>query len=211
MEIDKNLKLQNEGCYSELLNEEDQKILKQIITNYEFDVNSACHTGFQNDYTHNSNYNDLSKLKYQAIENKVWQFWFFKASPIIGDDNFNFIKLIGKKILNKLYPNDIIEKYSDINQINFTLFDYDCFIKNHQDGYSKNALCNILFYLNKDYKDGFGGELVINNEHIIKPEFGRIGVIDFYYSNPEHKVNKILSTKFHRKAFLASIPIKVVN
>jgi Rps23 Pro-64 3,4-dihydroxylase Tpa1-like proline 4-hydroxylase len=85
------------------------------------------------------------------------------------------------------------------------MYNKQCYINPHQDGLNKNKLCNILLYLNEDYKDGYGGELVINNNVVIKPEFGTLAVLDFTTINPNHSVTEVLDDKFKRFSIVASI------
>ena len=76
------------------------------------------------------------------------------------------------------------------------------FIELHQDGYVEGRLCVILIYLNDDYKEGYGGELVINKSNIVKPEFGNIVILDFTKNNVYHSVNSVLDDNFKRFAFI---------
>ena len=52
------------------------------------------------------------------------------------------------------------------NHIQCTMFNKMCYINPHYDGLNNNKLCNILIYLNDDYKNGYGGELIIKNESL---------------------------------------------
>jgi len=209
MNIEKNNLLKSNGCYTDKLNQEDYNILKNIFINHqEGNFTNACHTGYGNNYSNNTPFKELKSKKIDCLEkNTAWQYWYFDSSIRWEKDEFEWFKNICNKIVVELYPIEVFSKFDQIKHINYTLFDKGCFIKNHRDGGSGAALCNILFYLNENYKEGDGGELVVEKEHIIKPEFGRYGVIDFYYSNPEHQVTPILNETFERKTFLTSIPL----
>lgn len=94
---------------------------------------------------------------------------------------------------------------------NYTLYNKDCFIANHKDGYDNydKRLCVLLLYLNKDWEKGLGGELIIttnDGEKIeIEPTFGNIAILDFRTANLEHEVKKITSDIFNRKALVSFI------
>jgi hypothetical protein len=92
-----------------------------------------------------------------------------------------------------------------------TLYDKDCFIENHKDGEDDEVdrLCVIILYLNKDWKKGMGGELIITDENDTKievtPEFGNFAILDFQNYNLNHEVKKITDDNFHRKALISFI------
>lgn len=102
---------------------------------------------------------------------------------------------------------DSIEKIAE-NTVNFTYFNKDCFIDAHSDGGGRHMLCNILIYLNKDWEEGCGGELVIGNSYTQPPIFGNFAVIDFMDVNPPHSVTPIKSDNFHRYTILTGILFK---
>lgn len=90
-----------------------------------------------------------------------------------------------------------------------SLYNKDCFIENHKDGYDSmdNRLCVIILYLNKDWENGMGGELIITDENgnkiIVEPKFGNFAIFDFTKANLEHEVKKIISETFNRKALIS--------
>ena len=120
--------------------------------------------------------------------------------------------------LSKLYPTQNRRFGNPIFEL--TLYDKDCFIENHKDGDDddKDRLCVVILYLNKDWKKGMGGELIITDEHDnnleITPEFGNFAILDFQNYNLKHEVKKITDDNFHRKALISFIhlaPIKKQN
>jgi Rps23 Pro-64 3,4-dihydroxylase Tpa1-like proline 4-hydroxylase len=62
-------------------------------------------------------------------------------------------------------------------------------------------LCAILVYLNKEYTNGDGGELKVNDK-TIEPIFGDVVIMDYTKNNVEHSVNEVLNDKFKRRAIL---------
>jgi hypothetical protein len=143
---------------------------------------------------------------------KLAQVW-YQAKDVISHtntiSNYCFNKLC------KLYPTQ--NRRFGIPTFQFTLYDKDCFIENHKDGDDddKSRLCVVILYLNKDWKKGMGGELIITDENDNKievtPEFGNFAILDFQNYNLKHEVKKITDDNFHRKALISFIhlaPIK---
>ena len=213
MILEKHLYLKENGCFSDTLIGADLDILKSIYErtlNLEF--TNSCHTGYLSGYSNNLSFNELVEIKNKTLkqnkeETNVMQYWYFNPSIVFTEDEKAFISFICRKIVTDLYPDEVSNLYSNPLHTSLTMFDKGCFIINHADGGSGMNLCNILFYVNNSYKEGYGGELVVNDSIVINPEFGRYAVIDFYYSNPTHRVNEILDDTFQRKAFITSLPI----
>jgi Rps23 Pro-64 3,4-dihydroxylase Tpa1-like proline 4-hydroxylase len=162
---------------------------------------SACHTGIDNDWSHNVSFDELEKIKERGLNsNSIWQFWFFNEnlSSSISPEDTIFLKELSIDIRNIIYPNDVLatDNRNDAN-IELTLYNKGCFVGPHEDGNGGDKLCNLLIYLNEDYEDGFGGEIVING-NTIKPLLGNIAVLDFLYVNPTHSVNTIIKDDFNR-------------
>lgn len=110
--------------------------------------------------------------------------------------NFIYTKIV-KNILNHFYPNlNILHRGHD-----FTLFTKGQKIIEHNDGQNEGRVCVIILYLNKDYKKGFGGELIIDETEICEPTFGKISILDFTKNNIEHEVIAI-KDDFKRFAML---------
>jgi Rps23 Pro-64 3,4-dihydroxylase Tpa1-like proline 4-hydroxylase len=92
---------------------------------------------------------------------------------------------------------------------NMSIYNKGCFIKNHIDGYSgnDNRLCVVILYLNKDWKKGMGGELIVKTEMgdsiEIEPVFGNFTILDFTTANLEHEVKPVLSETPNRRALIS--------
>jgi len=201
-------KLITTGFYEEILPIEDINFLKKIAhLAKNFDYKNAAHTNFKDNYSRNVPFEELEKLKEECAPLKLWQFWY--ATDNI-DKDFNLsneeylqINKIFKRILKKCYPSYMLPDESQKNHIKCTMYNKMCYINPHYDGLDGNKLCNILLYLNEDYKDGYGGELVLNNKTKIIPDLGRIVVIDFSKVNPNHEVTEVLDDTFKRCALQA--------
>ena len=93
---------------------------------------------------------------------KLAQVW-YESTDLLKNSNdiseYCFNKLV------KLYPT-YSNRFSNPN-FQLSIYDKDCFIENHKDGddTDKSRLCVVILYLNKDWKKGMGGELIITDEH----------------------------------------------
>jgi len=153
---------------------------------------------------------NIEKEKIVKNNANLAQIWFQSQ---IENDTF------GLKELNKLVKycdeklkNFYTEKvFTGLPNFQISIYNEDCFIKNHKDGYDSmdNRICVLLLYLNKDWEIGMGGELVItdkdNNKIIVEPKFGNFALLDFTNANLEHEVKKITSKSFFRKALISFV------
>lgn len=75
-------------------------------------------------------------------------------------------------------------------------YDEECHIAKHRDGFNNKRLFVILIYLNKEWEETNGGDLVIytkNNERIsLTPKAPSVCVLDFTQNNLEHEVLKVI-------------------
>ena len=200
-----NTKLITDGYYVHKVNESNLDRLKIVynkIKNIHF--KNAVHTECGNGFTESDNFLFLEELKKEYAPLKRWQYWYLESNLLsyLTKDEVSFLKdNIFVEILNSAYNLDFKPNIS----IDCTMYNKQCYIKPHRDGTNEKRICNILLYLNEDYKDGFGGELVINDDIIIKPEFGTIVVLDFSNVNPMHSVNEVLDDSFKRYALISQV------
>lgn len=209
MNIEKNNFIKENGCYFTELSNDKKIILKEIFDKYKNkEFKYATHTGYLSGYSNDLSYNELEQIKLDAIASgNIWQFWYYNPSLTFTQEEYEFFRTELTEILKEIYPSNVIEQFDIIRHISYTMYNKGCFIANHRDGGNNSSpLCNILIYLNDDYTEDCGGELVVEQNNLIQPKFGNVAFIDFYYNNPEHKVNTILSDVFERKAFITSIP-----
>jgi len=152
-------------------------------------------------------YESLSKCKTKIDnfeKNLKAQSWLYNSS--YKDFKLNpIVEKIYKKILSNLYPEYVNENLyfeNKINSFDLTLYEKNDFIEPHSDGINPERLCVILIYLNDDYQEGFGGELVIEKEVVVPPIFGNVAILDFVNNNPNHSVSIVLDDEFKRFAFI---------
>lgn len=194
------------------------KYFDKILTKFNLKNHSKINTTISSDDKKNEyirlglvlqgEYNSLNR--FEKILNKfkyhTSQCWYF--FPAIENDKLNeIISDIYLKTIYDLYLEDIVNKrnYQQISissGTELTLYTKNNFIEPHEDGYVKNRLCVLLMYLNDDYQDGYGGELVINESTIVKPEFGNIAILDFTKNNIKHEVLRVINDNFKRFAFI---------
>lgn len=98
-------------------------------------------------------------------------------------------------LFNKI-TNQILKDFYDItdnrNPLTITCFQKGDKIESHKDSSDARYVCVILVYLSEDYQDGFGGELLIEDTELVKPEFGRIAILDFTNHNVLHEVKEVV-------------------
>jgi Rps23 Pro-64 3,4-dihydroxylase Tpa1-like proline 4-hydroxylase len=126
------------------------------------------------------------KTKLHEINSTNFQSWLeYNIKP--GDESYDIIQEIYNRIYLDFYDTKLPESFG----CRFTCFEKDDLIVSHRDAYDTSNKCVILIYLNDDYEDGFGGELIIENKEIVKPIFGQISILDFTKHNVIHEVTKI--------------------
>lgn len=139
---------------------------------------------------------DISNLPFDEldlIKKKIIKNYTFETG--YGLDQIWFYKNIeSRKILDFRYK--LYSLFYNINTgncgTNITLYNDDCFLKNHQDSnLSNDRQCAILVYLSTDWDESKGGELVIDNTTSVSPIFGQVAILDFTKHNPYHMVNKV--------------------
>lgn len=118
---------------------------------------------------------------------------------------------ISHAIADKYYSHIFKEDVSRKKEISYTAmriatYDNDCHIAKHRDGFSNKRLFVLLIYLNKEWDESNGGQLVIfdkNNEKISHiPKAPSICVLDFTKNNLEHEVLKVINgTRYTFVAF----------
>jgi Rps23 Pro-64 3,4-dihydroxylase Tpa1-like proline 4-hydroxylase len=153
------------------------------------------------------NIEDLNNELANYIENysQIWYWHTIKKNntsypqqDLLCNNSLDVSNKIFEFLLKDLYN----VSYQPQHSVDLTLYLKNNFIENHQDGFDAGRLCVILIYLNDDYKEGYGGELVINKSNIVKPEFGNIVILDFTKNNVYHSVNSVLDDNFKRFAFI---------
>ena len=108
----------------------------------------------------------------------------------------SFFKKISIKILNNAYIDFSFEESDIRSDGGLTYYEDGDFIEMHADGVNETRLCVILLYLNDGWKEGDGGQLVLQNDNDVilervAPIFGDYVILDFTQNNLRHAVTKI--------------------
>lgn len=217
------------GCYLGHLSEIDPSLMVELeklkpLCNRDFYTKVTHsylgHGGYNQEKieaTETNSFEEAEEIKKQQLELKrnrkpIWQiFHTFSMENQLGNkilfDNMEVIRGLFLKILGYCYGDDMIDKVWDIHRgvINLTNFTKDCFIDNHADGGSPRMVCNILIYLNKEWEDGDGGELILEEKYKQQPKWGNFAVLDFLNTNPLHLVTPVKKEDSNRFALLTGI------
>jgi hypothetical protein len=124
--------------------------------------------------------------KNKVESSQISQYWYYGEERGVMEDFYN----IFDKISNYFY-NETGE-YRIGYHSQFTYYKKGCFLQKHQDGLTGNRICAILFYLNEDYKQEYGGNLILDDKDLILPIYGNVAIIDFTSGNVSHEVTKVL-------------------
>jgi Rps23 Pro-64 3,4-dihydroxylase Tpa1-like proline 4-hydroxylase len=195
------------GYYTTKINSNTTEKLKEIFSKIkDIEFRDAIHTNCgSTGYTYNTDFKKLEELKKEYAPQKKWQFWYAEQdlNKYLSSIEIEYLKdEIFRDLIKQCYPTELFNIQHC--HLSYTMYNKQCYINPHQDGINTYKLCNILLYLNDDYEDGYGGELVINDSVVIKPEFGTLAVLDFTTVNPKHEVTEVLVDNFKRLAILTS-------
>jgi hypothetical protein len=96
-----------------------------------------------------------------------------------------------------------------------TIYSKNCILTPHRDGTIYNPamnfikLANLLLYLNKDYKEDWGGCFIVEGKNVVVPTFGKIVFLNFRNGlDPEHEINSVLED-VNRVALLFNTTYKI--
>lgn len=221
--------LQKNGCYFGHISEINSEILNKL-ENLEPLLDREFYTKVTHSYlgqydnkiesTQANTFSEAEFIKNEWLLKKksgldVWQIFYTfnndndRGSKIL-QNLLPDIKDLFIPIIEYCYGSEILSDIWDINRnvINLTNFTEGCFIENHSDGGSPNMVCNILIYLNKNWEEGDGGELVIKEQFKQTPKWGNFAVLDFTKHNPSHLVNSVKSPHLNRFAVLTGVLLK---
>ena len=136
------------------------------------------------------NNEELNDIIVSEKNNESW-FQLWKFSEYYNKELFD--RYTGH-IIQKIYDIDSIQSHSQ-----FTNFRRGCGIKSHADSNSDHnptRICAILSYFSQDWKEEYGGCLVIENEVTVLPNEDTIVILDFTENNIEHEVSEVVVDKY---------------
>ena len=126
----------------------------------------------------------LNKFKKEDI----FQFWFFYGNSSLTIEN-HYSKQF-EPIVKYMYDLDDDAKLKHNPQL--TMYDKGCLLKDHKDGYGTGRLCVVLAYLNENYDETNGGNLILDNHLKVVPELGNIAIIDLDRFDIAHEVTEVI-------------------
>lgn len=212
--------LKTKGCLFGHLSDIDSSLLDElrkldVIKNPE-NFRRVTHSGSlikgSNEATACNTYEEANQIKELHLKtNKgkgLWQTFFTWDSNTQNKEEYiPIMRNIFLEVFKYSYGEEYLDKIWEINgtNVNLTHFNKDCFIDAHADGGGKRMICNILVYLNDNWTEEDGGELVIEGGYTQKPIFGNFAVLDFMHINPKHSVIPIKTENFDRYTILTGI------
>ena len=205
MNTELHTKLINDGYLSFDLDNETKQKLKPIADKIkQIEFTNLRHTCCGDSDSTNDSFENLEKLKEEYAPQKKWQVWYQDNNFVskLTNEECIFLRKVFTSIIEDVYPSD---SYDTNFFINCTLYNKLCYINRHQDGTDGNRLTNILIYLNDDYVDGMGGEIIINDNIKVNPELGKVAILDFSQNNPAHAVTEVLDENFRRITIIVEL------
>lgn len=153
-------------------------------------------------------------IKTSSVEQNGQQWYYGNFRNDTPGQKLELISSLYLETVKSIYKDDIVSensfdgrtKYNQDNNItlgtDITLYLKNNYIYPHEDGVDGNRLCVLLMYLNEDWKDGYGGEIIIDEKVTLPPLFGNIAILDFTENNTSHEVKKIINENFERFAII---------
>lgn len=178
--------LENGYVSFDITSEYELNLLSTIYSNLpntDFNKLVVSYGNVANDYPLNpSTLEKLNEIKKELVKtDNLAQIWF------AAQDTSTETNLLLKSIFYKFY------EYTNVNFLNIlTLYNDECFIIPHEDGKDRDRILGILIYLNKNYDESNGGNLILKNETKIVPEYGRVVLIDYTQNSVNHEVTKVI-------------------
>jgi hypothetical protein len=147
----------------------------------------------------------IKKIQENGI-NPTWVFGTSENMDINSMINNGVITNFENNFVKKYYPENENSLFEDVSKLQF--YDKGCEIKLHDDGQPGNRICVFLFFLNNEWNDENGGNLLLytkDNQIIkIKPTFPNFVVLDSDI-NLLHEVEKVKNdTKYNIVSFLSN-------
>ena len=197
---------------------------------------TVVYRGYNEEYTNIGfkNFNTYLDAK-EELNNLLYDWETNNSNQFVGQINLSGERIqwedypkIYKWIKNKsieLYKEEVlISKFSEgsrgsirkieIDNPLLTIYSKGCVLSEHSDGtkytpdidFMKPA--NLLLYLNKGYKEEWGGCFIVEGKDVIIPEFGKLVFLNFSKGlDPSHQVSKV-TEDVNRVALLFNIKYK---
>ncbi len=151
------------------------------------------HDGINTNFKFFEKANELKDEKLSLLKKEdIVQIWLY-GHPKEGN---NSLRKLYTELTKYFYD---IDDSVDLNlDISISLYNKGCFLNDHIDGKSpvKNY-ASMLVYLNKDWKEEDGGNLILrgddNIDYKVVPEFGTVAIIDLQNFDIYHQVEQVIN------------------
>jgi Rps23 Pro-64 3,4-dihydroxylase Tpa1-like proline 4-hydroxylase len=152
-----------------------------------------------NEYT----YDKAEELKQYLKDNQKFcgsSFYFVNIANMLEVNNGNwndvryfenFFKELTVTLLNDFYTEYKFNNNDIDSSGYFTYYQDGDFIQSHTDSVSPGRISVVLLYLNREWKEGDGGELVLSGKEKVSPTFGNFVILDYVENSLEHEVLKV--------------------
>lgn len=213
--VEAQLSLKNDGFCEFQLKDFDEKIYdkilekkysikdKEYLNNFKL-VRFDYHSDKPDIHLQSSDIYESHLVAKQKIEeilneydkNHIAQLWL--QSPVADEDGQ--FENIFYKILGHFYP----KTEEDVNiGMQWTCYSENCFLKNHNDGQGEEYqnTCAILIYLNEEWNEEWGGNLILRNDssawsteigYKVVPKLGTVAIIDLETFDKAHAVEDVI-------------------
>ena len=134
------------------------------------------------DYVFNLAHNfQIKKMKSEDIY-PTWVFGTSYNKDIVSIVNDDILKDFQKKFVEKYYSDKLRETGNLFGGTNLQFYDEGCEIKLHDDGRQENRLCVFLYFLNDEWNEENGGNLILHTKDgssiKVNPVFPNFVVLD---------------------------------
>jgi Rps23 Pro-64 3,4-dihydroxylase Tpa1-like proline 4-hydroxylase len=155
--------------------------------------------------------NKKSQIIKEYDEKYISQVWLASPCKPADSDYFNPTKhTTDRKEFHNVYYRILEHFYgeneNDVNcGLQWTCYSEGCFLKDHNDGQGEEYqnTCAILIYLNEEWEEEWGGNLLLRNtknpnhkdrftQYKVVPKFGKVAIIDLKIFDVSHAVEKII-------------------
>ena len=196
--------------------------IKELKSHFENEMDSSVRIVDRTSFSEEHRRKMGIKLKKKLLHK------YFDVTQIFGISTYDMGKLdeidrqiklgVAKKYYSHMFPSNAPIDLTCFNLNNtkrLAVYDEDCCITKHMDGWKEDRLFVMLIYLNKEWTEDMGGKLVIydkdKNQIEVSPKGLKVCLLDFTQNNLEHEVLKVLSGVRYTYVSFVEVASKIVN
>lgn len=156
--------------------------------------NNELYTGesvFENFKSFEQAENKKLEILEKCKEEDIFQIWYC-ATGKMNSKEWSLLSVYDK--LTRYFYN--LDDDTDLQfNAQYTMYDKGCFLKEHQDGKTLGRICVVLIYLNENYEESNGGNLILDKNFKVIPELGMVSILDLNKFNVSHEVTKVIGDR----------------